>query len=155
MDKTTFKCEMNNVNQLKYHHSDKVRWLDVSIDYDMIKKYFILFDADIESREQNSMYFGIYVHDYSGIEPTKGKLCAWVENDEILSFGGVEFISTTEWEVCAGSTHPNHLNKGYSKAVCSFILKYILENGKKAICETNINNKASQRVLQEVGMIRV
>lgn len=155
MDETTFKCKLDNITQLRSFHSDKVRWLDVVKDYEMIKEYFKLFNVNIESREKNSMYFGIYVNDYSGIEPTKGKLCAFVDKDEILSFGGVEFTSADIWEIRAGSTNPQYLNKGYSKVVCSFIAKYILDNKKIAICETNIDNKAAQKVLQEIGMTRM
>jgi len=158
MDETTFNCKLNNIEHLKDFNSNnlnKVRWLDVVKDYDMIKEYFKLFNVDIESKEKNSMYFGIYINDYSGAAPAKGKSCALIYEDKILSFAVVKFKSTDSWEICAGSTHPQHFNKGYSKAVCSFIAKYILDNKKTAICETNINNKAAQKVLQAIGMFRV
>ena len=155
MDETTFKCKLDNANQMVSFTSDKVRWLDVVKDYDMIKEYFKVFNVDIEEREPNSMYFGINVNDYSETKLAKGKLCAFIDNGNILSFAGVKYTSSNIWEICAGSTHPQYLSKGYCKAVTSFIAKYILENNKRAFCETNIDNKAAQKVLQEIGMIRI
>ena len=144
--------KLDDINQLKYYHSDKIRWLDVTDDYDLIKEYFAVFNVDIESTEQNTMYFGINVNDYDGADLAKGKLCAYIGGNKILSFAGIEYTSGNEWEICAGSTHPNFSNKGYAKAVCSFAAKYILESGRQAICETNVNNIAAQRALKGVGM---
>ncbi len=150
--RTSYVYKISNIKKLEYFPNKNVRWLNISKDYDMIKEYFKLFDADIESRELNSMYFGTYVYDYDDSEKSKGKMCAFVENNEILSFATVMFISKNTYELCAGSTNPLHLCKGYSKSVCSFIAKYVLENNKKLICETNKENLAAQKLLRGIGM---
>lgn len=159
MDKSYF-CKIDNIQDLKYYYSDKVRWLDIVKDYNMIKEYFKLFDADIESRNPNKMYFRININDYSEIEPHKGKLCGLIDENKILAFGAVsyeevDYVLTDAWEIRAGSTHPQYLSRGYAKAVCSFIAKYILENNKQAVSETNINNIAAQKVLQGIGMVEI
>ena len=155
MEETSCKFVLEDINQLFAFASDKVRWLDIARDYVMIKEYFSLFGAGIESRNPEVMYFGINVHNYSNTETTKGKLCALIDGGKILSFGGIEYISPDTWEMCAGSTHPQHRSKGFSKAVCSFLARYILENGRQAVCETNLDNHAAQKALREIGMLRL
>jgi ribosomal protein S18 acetylase RimI-like enzyme len=155
----SYYCKMDSIKQLNFYCSDKVRWLDIVKDYDMIKEYFKVFNVDIEAREPNRMYFGINIDNYSETEPNIGKLCAFIYENKILAFGvlsyeKVDYISADAWEICAGSTHPEYFNRGYAKAVCSFIAKYILENNKQAVCETNINNIAAQKVLQGIGMVQ-
>jgi len=152
---TSYFCKMDNIKQLKFYYSEKVRWLDSVEDYDLIKEYFKLFDVDIESRKPNKMYFGININDYSKTGPNIGKMCAFIDENKILSFGVVEYTSADIWDLCAGSTHPEYFNRGYSKYVCSFIVKYILDNNRHAHCETNINNIAAQKVLQGIGMIQI
>lgn len=78
----------------------------------------------------------------------------YIVNNEILSFAGVEYNSPETWEIRAVSSRPDLLNQGYSKCVCSFIAKYILDMGRQAICETNVSNVAMQSVTKKIGMVK-
>lgn len=154
MGKSSALYTIKSPAQLVLFPAKQVRWLSIAEDYAMIAQYFRLFNADIASTERDTMYFCIDVRQYGDAPQAKGRLCAWIENGQILSFGGVDYVSQDTWEIVAGSTHPKHTGKGYSKAVCSFLAQYILENGKQAICETNKQNLAAMRVLQGIGMMQ-
>ena len=81
-----------------------------------------------------------------------GLFCGYIENGHILAMAGVDFTSDREWELQAVSADPMYRNKGLTKAVCSFAVTYILENGRAAACETNRANCAMRRVLIQIGM---
>ena len=151
---TSFFCKISNISQLNNYHSDNVRWLDPVADYELIKKYFSHFNV----YNTTDTYFGISLdnmkNDWSDNKARIGKLCAYIRDNEILSFAGVEYTSPDSWEIRAVSSRPDSLNNGYSKCVCSFIAKYILEQGKQAFCETNISNFAMQSVTGEIGMVQ-
>lgn len=122
------------------------------IDFDMIKEYFSHFDV----HDNGDTYFGITLEDiktaYLIDKCSTGYLCGFIENGKILSLAAVEFSSQVNWEICGVSTHPNHMGKGLSKAVCSFIAKYILEHDHVAVCETNSSNFPMQAVMKKIGM---
>ena len=151
---SSYFCKISNIGDLHYFSSENVRWLDPDSDYDLIKDYFRYFDViDI-----TDTYFGISLNnikrEWSYDQIRKGRLCAYISDNEILSFAGVEYISSDMWEIRAVSSRPDCNNKGYSKCVCSFIAKYILEQGRQAICETNISNYAMQKVTKLIGMVQ-
>lgn len=150
----SYYCKISDISQLIYYHSYNVRWLDPDTDYELIRDYFSYFNV----HNTTDTYFGISLDnmkaDWSDTQTAIGKLCAYVENNEILSFAGVEYTATDTWEIRAVSSRPDQQSKGYSKRVCSFIAKYILEHGKQAICETNITNCAMQSVTKKIGMIQ-
>lgn len=149
---TSYYCKISDISQLDYYRSDNLRWLDPDTDYELIRDYFSYFNV----HNTTDTYFGISLDnmkaDWSDNQTVIGKLCAYIENNEILSFAGVEYNSTEFWEIRAVSSRPDQQNQGYSKCVCSFIAKYILEHGKQAICETNITNYAMQSVSKKIGM---
>ncbi|MBT5873638.1 MAG: hypothetical protein HOH43_09480 [Candidatus Latescibacteria bacterium] len=151
MNSSYYGC-ITDIRQLHRFHSDNVRWLDPSVDYDLIEEYLSYFNV----HSATDTYFGISLKriqdDYSIDEDRNGRLCGFVADGRILSLAGVEVYSPTEWKLCAVSSHPAHRNKGHSKATCSFVAQYILEANKRAICETNITNLAMQSVLRQIGM---
>ena len=133
-----YSCILNNMDQLKLYHSDKVRWLDIDLDIELIKKYYEVLGNKIQKEDFND----------------KWRLCALIVNNDIISFGGALFMTSWNWEIGAVSTHPQFRNKGYAKIVCSFIAHYILENGKQATCNTDTDNIAMQKVMQAIGMVQ-
>ena len=151
---SSYYCKLTDINQLCFFYSSNVRWLNVDIDYNLIKEYFSNFNV----YNITDTYFGISLanarKDYSIDEFHKGRLCGYIMDNKILSLAGVEFVSSDTWEICAVSSHPDYRNKGYSKSVCSFVAKYILENNKQAICETNISNYVMQKITQQIGMVQ-
>ena len=151
---TSYYCKITDISLLNYFHSDSVRWLNTDFDYDLIKDYFSYFNV----HNTTDTYFGISLdnmkEDWTGSDAGIGKLCAYIEDNEILAFAAVEYADSDTWELRAVSTRPDQQNKGFSKYVCSFIVKYILDCGRKAICETNISNFAMQMVTKNIGMIQ-
>lgn len=151
---TSYYCKISDISKLNYYHSDNIRWLDPIADYELIKDYFSYFNV----HNTTDTYFGIsldnMIDDWSDKEAAIGKMCAYIVNNEIFSFAGVEYATSEAWEIRAVSSRPDLQNQGYSKCVCSFIAKFILEQGKEAICETNITNHAMQSVTKKIGMVQ-
>lgn len=151
---TSYYCRINDIRRLHDYYSANVRWLDPYADYELIKEYFSYFNV----HNTTDTYFGIsldnMMKDWSDNHMAIGKLCAYIINGEILSFAAVEYASNDSWELRAVSSRPDHPNQGYAKCVCSFVVKYILEQGKQAICETNISNFAMQNVTKKIGMVQ-
>ena len=136
-----YSCKLDDLEQLKLFPPDKIRWLNVPDDFDLIKKYYkIISNSDTDINEA----------DFSS---NQWKMCALFENEEIVSFAGILYMTDKNWELGAVSTHPEHKNKGYSTMICSFVSKYILEKGKQVTCNTKIDNYPMQRVMRKIGMI--
>lgn len=148
----SYYAKISDINELHCFYSNNVRWLKPEMDYELIKEYFSCFDI----HNDTDVYFGINLKDiktsYSTDVSNIGRLCGFIENGKILSLAGVEFCAQTEWEICAVSTRSDYVGNGFSKAVCSFIAKYILEHNRTAICETNSSNFAMQAVMKQIGM---
>ena len=134
-----YSCKLDSLEQLIIFPSDKIRWLDISMDFPLIKEYYQLFSND----EINEADFS----------SDQWKFCALFENDKIVAYAGALFMSNKNWELGAVSTHPQHRNKCYATMVCSFIAKYILENGKQVTCNTKIDNYSMRKVMQKIGMV--
>jgi len=157
MSELSFYCKIDSIEKLKSHPSDKVRWIEMPHDFEMLMEFAKAHGIDITSKVPHTMYFGIYVDENLEIQPDDAKLCAYIDGGNILSLAA-RFISddlSDAWEIGAVSTHPQHLRQGYSKAVCSVAAKYILENGKLAVSETHIDNIAMQKVFLSIGMTEV
>jgi len=134
-----YSCKLDNLEQLKIYTSDKVRWLDISNDFPLIKKYYKI----VSNSEINES-------DFSSDE---WKVAALFENDEIAAFAGVLYMTDKNWEIGAVSTQPLYQNKGYATILCSFVAKYILENGKQATCNTKIENSPMKKIMEKIGMV--
>ena len=78
---------------------------------------------------------------------------AVVENDEILALAGAMHMTERNWEIADVYTLPKHRGKGLAKIVCSFTAKYILEHGKQATCNTEIDNISMSKVMDSLGMV--
>ncbi|MFA6730157.1 MAG: GNAT family N-acetyltransferase [Eubacteriales bacterium] len=134
-----YSCKLDFKDQLIFYPSDKVRWLDLDSDFSMIKDYYRLFSENEIKKE-----------DFSS---SLWRICALVEDGSIYAFAGALFMSPRNWEIGAVSTHPEHRNNGYGKSVCSFVALFILDNGKQATCNTDINNHAMIKVMRDIGMV--
>lgn len=134
-----YSCKLDSLEQLKIFPSDKVRWLDIPNDFSLIKAYY-----------ESVLNCEITESDFSS---DQWKCCAMFENGEIVAFAGALFMTDRNWEIGAVSTQPKYENKGCATIVCSFIAKYILENGKQATCNTRIENHGMQKVMQKIGMV--
>ncbi len=133
-----YSAKLDRSNDLIRHPSDDVRWLDVKRDFALIQNHYKLFGVD-NIKE-------------SDFDEKEWRLCAVIKNGEIISFAGVIYMTDHNWEIGAVSTHPHHRKKGYAKIVCSFAAKYILDQGKRATCNTSAENHAMIKVMLDIGM---
>lgn len=63
----------------------------------------------------------------------------------------VEKYSPERWEVADVRVANAYRCRGYGEAVCLFVLKYILENGKTATIRTEADNAVMRRVIEKMG----
>jgi len=92
MSEASFFCKIDSIDKLKLHPSNNVRWIEMPNDFEILREYFEVFDIDIFSKDQYSMYFGINVNENLEIQPDDAKLCAYIEDEKILSLAA-RFIS--------------------------------------------------------------
>ena len=156
MTEESYHCIIDDLAQLIPFPVDRVRWLDPNQDRALIAEYFMLFGAEVNPADPDATrYFGMCIDDYTGTPASRGRMCGWVEDGQILSFAALEYRTQHNWELSAGSTHPDHMSKGYCRAVCSFLAEHTLENQKQLTCETHIENLAAQKALQAIGMRQI
>lgn len=73
------------------------------------------------------------------------------ENGVPVARACVEKYSEDTWEVADVRVVRNFRNRGYAYDVCSFVLQYILNNGKNATIRTEEDNSAMKRVIEKLG----
>ena len=77
--------------------------------------------------------------------------CLLFENGVPVARACVEKYSEDTWEVADVRVVRNFRNRGYAYDVCSFVLQYILNNGKNATIRTEEDNSAMKRVIEKLG----
>ncbi|MBR6772294.1 MAG: GNAT family N-acetyltransferase [Clostridia bacterium] len=83
---------------------------------------------------------------------SKGSIyCLLFENGVPVARACVEKYSEDTWEVADVRVVRNFRNRGYAYDVCSFVLQYILNNGKNATIRTEEDNSAMKRVIEKLG----
>jgi RimJ/RimL family protein N-acetyltransferase len=75
---------------------------------------------------------------------------AMVQN-VIVSSAAVLKHSETVWELAAVRTQEAHLRKGYGKAACTFITRYILDNLSQAVCHVAADNDPMLNLVKSLG----
>ena len=65
----------------------------------------------------------------------------------------VEKYSADAWEVADVRVVKSFRNKGLAFDVCSFVLRYILEQGKTATIRTEEDNYPMQKVIDKLGFV--
>lgn len=133
-----YSCKLDTREQLTIYSPDDIRWLDTASDFPKIESYYAkALGATIRKAD---------------FDEARWKVCALLQNGEILCFAGVLFMTDKNWEIGAVSTHPHHRGQGFAKRVCAFAARYILENGRQATCNTAADNFAMQAVMRAIGM---
>ena len=134
-----FSGKLDALEQLTLLPDDGVRWLDLDADFAMIAAHYrACFGTEIARADFDE---GLW------------RVCALVEDGVIRSFGGAMYMTETNWEIGAVSTCPEFRGRGYARRVCSFVARYILENGKQATCNTAADNHAMSEVMRAIGMV--
>jgi RimJ/RimL family protein N-acetyltransferase len=68
-----------------------------------------------------------------------------------VSTAGLWPRTDEEWGPIAVSTAPDHRNKGYCKALISFVTQAVLDAGKRAVIVTRDDNAPMRRVAEALG----
>ena len=116
-----------------------VRWLSVD-DYDLFREHLNLCEQRILGKtEWESIYSNGTIY------------CGFFLEGKMVSRACVEKYSLNAWEVADVRTVKQYRGKGYAGQVCSFVLKYILEQGKTATIRTEEDNSIMKSVIEKMG----
>lgn len=124
--------------------SSNIRWLEIEKDYDVYNQHIELCGQKSMSK---TTWNDIYCY---------GTIYCGLFIDEIMvARACVEKYSDDCWEVADVRVVQEYRNKGYAKAVCQYVLSFILENQKKPTIRTEENNYTMQRVIASLGFIKL
>ena len=134
-----FSCKLDLLEQLVLFPENGICWLDLDVDFPMVEEYYrVVFGTEIRRAD---------------FDDGQWRVCALTEDGVIRAFCGVMYMTQSNWEIGAVSTHPEYRDRGYARRVCSFAARYILENGKQATCNTTVDNHAMIKVMRAIGMV--
>ncbi len=77
--------------------------------------------------------------------------CGLFADGKMLARACVEKYSVNAWEVADVRTVRQFQNNGYAFQLCSFVLNYILENGRTATIRTEEDNVRMKKVVEKLG----
>lgn len=117
----------------------RVRWLDREADLHLLGELWLKHGVSMTEK------------DWQGVFDQGFRYCGIVENGVVVAVAAVWTYSPTAWELAAVQTVEARRGRGYSKAVCSFVTAYILNNGRLATCSTRADNVAMLRVAAALG----
>jgi RimJ/RimL family protein N-acetyltransferase len=83
------------------------------------------------------------------------RFCAAMVQNAIVSTAAVLKHNETEWELAAVRTQEAHLRKGYGKAACTFVTRYILDNLPQAVCHVSAGNEPMLNLVRSLGYTEV
>ena len=128
-----------NISEYSNDIDQNVRWL-TSDDYDLFCEHLKLCGQRIlektkweQAYADGTAYCGLFV------------------DGKMVSRACVEKYSINAWEVGDVRTARPYREKGYAHQVCSFVLKYIQQQGKTATIRTEEDNKAMKNVIVDLG----
>ena len=116
-----------------------VLWLSVD-DYDVFCEHLKLCGQHVLERTKWEQVYADGTK-YCGLFIDGGMVCR----------ACVEKYSLNAWEVGDVRTARSYREKGYAHQVCSFVLKYILLQGKTATIRTEEDNKVMKNVIADLG----
>ncbi len=99
---------------------------------------------------------------YYSMEPTReielaaddaeSRVYGLVSDDELRAYATCRCAAGSIWEICNICTHPEHRQRGYGKAVLSYVCRDLLDMGLLPRCNIRANNQPSIRTALAVGM---
>ena len=116
-----------------------VRWLTVD-DYELFCEHLKLCGQHVLERTK-----------WKQVYSDGTKYCGLFINGKMVCRACVEKYSLNVWEVGDVRTARLYRGKGYAHQVCSFVLKYILKQGKTATIRTENDNKVMKKVITDLG----
>ena len=116
-----------------------IRWLTVD-DYGIFCEHLKLCGQRIlekakweQAYKDNTIYCGLFV------------------DGKMVCRACVEKYSLNAWEVGDVRTAGDYRRKGYAHQICSFVLKYILQQGRTATIRTEEDNQTMKKVITDLG----
>lgn len=79
------------------------------------------------------------------------RYCAVLRHGRAVAAAGLWPRTENEWEVIAVGTAPGYRNRGYSKAIVSFVTEEILESGRNATITTCNENTPMLKIIERLG----
>ena len=79
------------------------------------------------------------------------RYCAVLKNARAVAITGLWPRTENKWEVIAVGTAPGYRNRGYGKAIVSFVTKEILESGRSATITTRNENTPMLKIIERLG----
>jgi len=89
--------------------------------------------------------------EWHGLYSEGCRYCSLLVDGRAVAFAGLWQRTDEEWEVIAVGTAPVHRNKGYGKAVASFVTQEIVDAGKVAVLSYHEDNPAMHRIADALG----
>ena len=77
--------------------------------------------------------------------------CGLFVGREMVSRACVEKYSLNTWEVGDVRTARQYRGQGYAHQICSFVLRYILQQGRTATIRTEEDNDTMKKVIADLG----
>lgn len=119
-----------------------IRWLTEE-DYEVFIRHLTLCGQKLISEDiwqkiysAETMYCGLFI------------------NGEMVARSCREIISPDQWEIADVRVAKEYRNQGYGYQVCSFVLSFVLQEGKRASIRTEEDNFAMQKVIKKLGFIQ-
>lgn len=131
-----YSRKLECMEQLRFYGGNVVRLFpDNPSDYELLRAFYLPRWPDMRRQDLNWDYFAV------------------VEDGKIVSLAGAMHMTESNWEIAGVYTLPEYRGKGFARAVCSYAAKHILNSGKCATCNTDINNTAMRKVMDSIGMV--
>ncbi|MBQ4573958.1 MAG: GNAT family N-acetyltransferase [Clostridia bacterium] len=121
--------------------SSNIRWITVN-DLTLFNKHLSL--CTQKSLEQSS---------WDEIYKEGTMYCLLFENKIPVARACVEKYSSEAWEIADVRVVRSFRNRGFAYEVCSYVLRYILDNSKNATIRTETDNYPMQRLIEKLGFV--
>ena len=80
--------------------------------------------------------------------------CGLFKDGTMIARACREIITPDQWEIADVRVVKDYRNQGYAYRICSFVLSFILEEGKRPTIRTEEDNFAMQKVIDKLGFTK-
>lgn len=96
--------------------------------------------------------FGEFV-EYNNMQLNEMVSFYWIENEEIIAFGGLEPLRLSNERFCISMiVNEKHRGKGFGSEVVKYLIEFLQLNGLHANARCYVLNEASRKTLLKSGM---
>lgn len=138
MPEVIYIYEPNHVEILK-PSDGTVRWL-ANDELDVFNGHLLLCEQGPASLEL-----------WHSIEKEGTSYCGCFVGGNMVARAAVEKYSPDKWEVADVRVARPYRNRGYAKAVCTFVMDYIIAHGRTPTIRTEDYNEPMKKVIASLG----